>query len=278
MPRTLTIAGAAAVTALLAAGCGGKHSAVSVRIEITSYAPSKTGKMESHTTSYSLRCRPTSGALPFAARICADIARHPQPLLDPLPARSVCAGGPFMPDVKVAATANGRTTTFEGNPDCDWPGGVGLAVYYDAATGHVQWLASTERRLRCDDDPTLLAMPTPRVSVFACTHNLWTPRTAMLIRIAKQAPAIRSFGARLFPDQIGDRRCTIPHGGPAPGGHFAGVCEVTVKKVWSTPTVTFTESWRINGRSWQSRARLTIEGGKVVRIEHLGADPPQLWS
>ena len=281
MPRTLTLAATALTVATVAAGCagGGSKAAVSVKVTVQSYVFGKQQHApKRQTRSYSLTCQPTGGTLPYAGRICADIARHPQPMLDPLPARYGCSGGPNMAVVTVAARANRRPSTFAGNPDCDWPGGVGLAVYYDAATKHPQWLAPTEKRLRCDDDPALLVTPRPEVSVFACTHNLWTPRTAMLIRVAKRSPAIKTLGPKLFPNQIGDPQCTIHGGGPAPGQHFAGVCEVTVKKLWSTPTITFVESWRDGGKRWKSGVRLVLNSGHVISVQRLGVDPPQLWS
>jgi hypothetical protein len=182
-----------------------------------------------------------------------------------------------MATVTVTAKESGHSTTFSGNPDCTWPGGVGLAVYYDAATKQAKWLPPIEERLRCDDDPALLVTPFPEVSVFACTHNLWTPRTARLIRIGERSKTVRSLGgSNLFPTQIGDRQCMIHGGGPAPGMTLHGVCEVTVKRVWSTPTVTFVESWHDGGRTLHAGFRLTISGRHVTSIHHFGSDPPQL--
>jgi hypothetical protein len=279
--RSLAVALAVgAAVAALTSGCGGSGSkaAVSVKVTVQSYFFGKEHSPKRETRSYLLSCDPVGGTLPYAARICRDIARHPQPLLDPLPARYGCSGGPDMAVVTVSAKASGRATAFSGNPDCTWPGGVGLAVYFDAAGHEARYLAPTEKRLRCDDDPALLVTPRPEVSVFACTHNLWTPRTAELIRIAKRSAAIKSLGSHLFPNQIGNPQCTIHGGGPAPGVVFHGVCEVTVKKVWSTPTVTFVESWRDGGKRWRSGVRLVIGNGHVTSTQRIGVDPPQLWS
>jgi len=268
MSRGLRAACASVLLALTAAGCGSgtpTRSAISVRVTI-------------HTVTYTLTCRPTSGTLPFASRVCRDIGRHPQPLLDPLSARSTCLGGPGR-GVSVSATGHGNTVSFGGRPDCDWPGGVGLAIYYDAAERNAHGLASDEHNLGCDDDPTLLAKPTPWPSVFACTHNLWTPRTAHFIRVAEQLPQIDSIVHGLFPTEIGARACTIPAGGPPPGIRLAGSCEVTVKKVWSMPTVTFVESWpREGNKHWRAILRVTFLHGKPGTIVHLGVAPPQLWS
>lgn len=273
------LATAGVVAALSGCGSGGPKAAVSVKVTVQSYYFGKSHFAKPQTRTYSLTCGPVGGTLPFASRICADIARHPQPMLDPLPARGVvCSGGPFEPQVTVTTAREGKKTTFSAVPNCTWPDGVGVAVYFDAATRQARSLTPTEQRLRCEDDPALLVTPTPQLSVFACRHNLWTPRTAKLIRIANRAPAIRSLdGSKLFPAQIGDRQCVIHGGGPAPGVVFHGVCEVTVKNVWSTPTVTFVESWSLGGKRLRAGERLIIKGNRVVAVHELGV-PPQLWA
>lgn len=206
------------------------------------------------TTRYTLLCGPAGGTIPEAGRLCRDIAAHPLPMLDPGRRRSVCAGAVGAPILTVSSTRRGRPTSFAGQPGCGWPGGTALAVYWAAASRDVRTLELLEPRLRCDDDPALLAEPTPWRSVFACTHGLWTPRTARLIRIAERVPAIAELRPRsLFPAQIGTRRCRI-HGG--------GLCEVEVTHVWSSPRVAFTESWSSGRRTWvvtiaHGRGRLT---------------------
>lgn len=277
MRSSLAAIAVGASVAALAAGCGGGGSkaAISVKVTVQSYYFGKAHFTTRQTRSYSLTCGPVGGTLPYAGRICGDIARHPQPMLDPLPARTVCSGDPFAPQVTVTSERNGKTATFTAVPDCTWPDGVGAAVYFDAASHEVAYLVPTERRLRCEDDPSLLATPTPEPSVFACRHNLWTPRTAKLIRIADHAPAVRSVdGSKLFPHQIGDRQCVMHGGGPAPGVVFNGVCRVTVKKVWSTPTVTFVESWGDGGKRWRAGERLIFKGSRVVAVHQIGV-PPQ---
>lgn len=279
--RSLLAAGLVGATVVaLAAGCGGGGSkaAISVKVTVQSYFFGKEHSPKRQTRSYSLTCDPVGGTLPYAGRICADIARHPQPMLDPLPARTVCLGGPFRPRVTVTGRRNEKTTTFSVEPDCTWPGGVGAAVYFVAASHELGYLGPAERRLRCEDDPALLVTPTPWVSVEACNHNLWTPRTAKLIRIGERSARVRTLGVRLFTTQIGDRQCVIHGGGPAPGVVFRGVCEVTVKRVWSQPTVTFIESWHDGGKLWHAGYRLTIRGGRIVSTEPLGVAPPQLWA
>lgn len=277
--RSSLAAVAPGVAVAVLTGCGSTvpKAAISVKVTVRSYYFGKSHFAKPQTRSYSLTCGPVGGTLPYAPRICADISRHPQPMLDPLPARIVCAGRPNGPLVTVTSTHNGKTTTFTAAPDCTWPDGVGAAVYFDAASQEAAYLGPTERRLRCEDDPALLATPTPRLSVFACRHNLWTPRTAKLIRIADRTAAVRSLdGSKLFPTQIGDRQCVIHGGGPAPGVVFHGICEVTVKRVWSTPTVTFVESWHVNGKRFRAGERMVIESGRVVSVHGIGI-PPQLW-
>jgi hypothetical protein len=156
MPRALKPALVAAVLALalLAAACGGaSHAAISVKVAITSFVPPE---MHRSTTTFTLTCRPTGGTFPYAARLCRDIARHPQPLLDPLPARYGCSGGPEMAVVTVTARVSGHSTTLSGNPDCTWPGGVGLAVYYATLRRSIQ-SGSSQQRSACVATTILLS-------------------------------------------------------------------------------------------------------------------------
>lgn len=244
--RVSTVACAVAVPCALvwvAAGCGGgggTRSAITVDVRLTTFtAP----KMTRRVRAFTVACQPVSGTLPFAARICRDIVRHPQAMLDPPAARWTCIGGPFMPELTVTATRNGTTTSFEGSPGCDWPAGTALAVYFDAVERDLHGLALMEPRLRCGEDPVLLARPTPDASAVACVRGLWTPRTERLIRTAERLPAIAALGRSLFPTEIGAEPCAIPAGGPYRQKPLNGLCEVTVKRVWSTPIVTFVESW-----------------------------------
>lgn len=283
MPGQLRLVFAVAVgVTVIAAGCGGARakSAISVQIKVTStFFGESQVYSKPHTRSYTLSCRPTGGTLPFAARVCADIVRHPQPMLDPLPARTSCLGSPNMAEVTVTARYAGKTATSTDSPDCEWPGGLGAAIYFDAVLRNRRYLALTEPRLRCEEDRALLVEPTPFVSVEACRHGLWTPRTAHMIRVAEHLPQIASLGHGLFPTEIGANDCTIPAGGPAPGPRLKGRCEVTVKKVWSTPTVTFVESWpRGAAKQYRAILRVVFTGGKPGPIRHLGVALPQLWS
>jgi hypothetical protein len=153
------------------ASCGGAghsaRSAVHVRITLTTY----TNFPKRHLTRYTLGCRPAAGTLPFADRVCADIARHPLAMLDPPPARTTCSAPAGSSELMVVADAHGRRTIFGGVPDCDWPGGVSLAVYYAAITRDAHALGLIEPRLHCDEDPQLLTTPTPWPRVTACVHG-----------------------------------------------------------------------------------------------------------
>jgi hypothetical protein len=224
---------------------------------------------------YSLDCRPAGGSIPFAARLCKDIARHPLSMLDPPRSRSVCAGAVNGPVVSVSSNWNGRRASFAGEPGCDWPGGTGLAVYWAAVDKDEHALGQFEPRLRCDDDPTLLAKPTPWRSVFACTHGLWTPRTAKLIRIAEQVPPIPGLAPRsLFPQQIGTRRCRILAGGEGVR-HLAGSCEVNVTRVWDHPRVSLTENWSAGSGMRRHTWVVTIVGNKGKLTGQRGPVAPQ---
>ena len=185
------------VVAILAvvAGCGGSggHSAIGLRINITMFTGNK-----QQTKSFTLGCRPVTGTLPLALRVCRDIARHPRAMLNPLPARTNCSGSPTMPQLTVTTSRDGEKASFGGSPNCGWPGGAALAVYFLAAQRDAQGLDRSEPLLRCDDNPTLLARPTPWASVVACVRGLWTPRTERLIRVAERLPAIAALGASLF--------------------------------------------------------------------------------
>jgi hypothetical protein len=263
----------AAAALALAAG-GGSHSAITVRITVTTYLNAKP-----QTRSFTLGCQPVSGTLPLRARVCGDIARHPESMLDPETARSFCAGGPNLPQLTVTTISSGTRADFDGSPGCRWPGGTALAVYFAAARRDLHVLALMGPRLRCDDDATLLARPTPWASVTACVRGLWTPRTARLIRLAERVPAVAALDAqRLFPAQIGARRCTLLTGSPIRRQPVKGLCGVSVKHVWSRPTITFVETW-LRTPSEQARATLqvTVIDGRAQLTGRRGPVPPQLW-
>jgi hypothetical protein len=268
---------------LLLVGCGGmahaaQRGSINVRVELTTYVANVR-----HVQSFALACAPTGGNLPLGGRVCRDIRLHPKAMLDPprtRPSRKtiVCAGGPFMPGLTVTATANGRTRSFGGSPGCTWPGDQAVGVYYDAATNDAHDLSRSESELRCDEDPVLLAVPTPLASVVACRRGLWTPRSEQLIRLAEKTPALTALQAsQLFPRDIGALPCTIHPGGPVAGRKLSGLCGVTMKNVWANPTVSFTEDWRNGlGRTARHVWRVLIRGTHVLAISQTGPVPPQL--
>jgi hypothetical protein len=271
----LRTAAVGAALLLTGSGCGsGSQSAITVQVAVTTYANAKR-----QTQTFTLGCRPLSGTLPLRHRVCADIARHKQAMLDPVPARSTCAGGPMMPVLTISTTHDDKHADFVGSPGCGWPGGTALSVYFAAAQHDVHALDLMEPRLRCDDNATLLARPTPWASVTACVRGLWTPRTAQLIRLAERIPPIASLQPqRLFPTQIGARRCAIPAGGPFHRQPLQGMCSVSVKRVWSTPTITFAQAWPLTtNTSARSILQVTVVAGRAQLTGRRGTTPPQLW-
>jgi hypothetical protein len=248
-----------AVTAL--AGCGGTNSAIALKVTVTRFVPTK-----SH-SSFTLGCEPVSGTLPFAARICRDIARHRQAMLAPRPSRSTCAGGPLMPTVDVEVGRGASGGGFSGSPNCGWPGGTPLAIYYAAAVRDTHALRLLEPRLRCEDDPAFFAMPTPWASVVSCTRGLWTPLAERAIRAAKQTRVLGTV-THSFPDDPGVVRCQIRAGGSRVVG---GLCGVTLSGPASKKLVHFTETWNLGGRIL--RHHWTIAGKTL--IGQSGPPPPQ---
>jgi hypothetical protein len=274
------LAACVAASALVACGCGcavgDRANAISVQVRVTTRDP---GSNEPTERRYTLGCKPTSGTLPFAARLCADVARHPVSMLAPGRARSVCGGRAFGPVVEVQSVWNGRTRSFSGGPGCGWPGGTALAVYWAAANRDTKSLSAFEPRLRCDDDRTLLAIPPRWASIAACMHGLWTPRAERLIRLAGHLSQLAGLDARsLFPHEVGARRCAIQTGGPRRRTIY-GLCGVTVKNAWSTPEVTFTEKWTWIGthQPKRHRWRVSILNGIPHLAGQTGPIPPQLW-
>lgn len=268
----------AVASALIASGCGGGEpsSAISVQVRVTTVDPRSHEPTEHR---FTLGCKPTSGSLPFAARLCADVAQHPISMLSPGRARSVCGGRAFGPVVEVNTAWSGRTSSFDGAPGCGWPGGTALAIYWAAASRDAKALSALEPRLRCDDDPTLLAMPPQWASIAACTHGLWTPQAERLIRLAATVPQLVGLRPRtLFPHDVGARRCAISAGGPIVRT-IHGLCGVTVKNVWSAPEVDFTEQWTWIGTHTAKRHhwRVRITDGRPRLVSQAGPIPPQLW-
>lgn len=254
------------------AGCGGGHgSAIRVDVKV-GWAP----MVHRHNESFTLRCEPSGGTLPYAARICRDIAAHPRAMLRAAPARSVCGGMVAGPNLTVIAHRGRSMSTLTGQPFCDWPGGIPLGVYWAASQHDTRTLGMAESRLRCDDDPLLLARPTPNQSVFACTHGFWTPHNERLIRIAERVWPLRVLQPRrLFPRDVGVLPCQITVSGPSTR-EVAGHCGVIVRNAWLTPTVSFVEAWPgLSTARSRHRWVVRISNGKPRLVAQSGGAVPQ---
>ena len=133
----------------LAAGFGGSAGTPDLRslsvqiVRSTTYPHPVPGEVPPapHTETFTMTCDSLAGTLPFAERICGDIAKHPQAMLDPrdLPAGVTCgsSGGLFMPEVvtTVAITFQGDTAQLPQNTDCSDPGSVARELFVLATYG-----------------------------------------------------------------------------------------------------------------------------------------------
>lgn len=271
---------ALAALAWLVTACGGadistRKSRVSIEIQLTTYTSGARPKRRTRT--FSLGCLPVSGTLPFADRLCRDIARHPQAMLDPLDPdrpRSVCLGLLNGPSLMVRVKVGLKQTSFGGQPFCGWPGGTALGLYWAATQHDLRTLARLEPRLRCDDDPALLVWPWRWASINACVRGLWTAHSARLIRVASGAREIGALRlAHFFPRNVGARPCAIP---TREERTLQGLCGVYLKDVWSRPTVTFVETWPLVCGSARHRWRVAVTGNRAEFVAESGPRPPQL--
>ena len=133
-----------------------------------------------HVQTFTLACDPPRGTLPFAARLCADIAAHPLALLTPPAARGTCIGPPALEpgwtgsvvsNVEVTTVAGGTTDRFDlGHEpaECRWPTGLSASLYAAAAARDAKALRAREAKLGCLEDPVLLIEPTPWPLVHRC--------------------------------------------------------------------------------------------------------------
>jgi hypothetical protein len=278
MRARLAIVFAALSCGLILAGLGGAsrgaHSlGISVRIRVTTYPPTVR-----RVQALSLTCNPTGGNLPLADRVCRDISAHPKAMLNPPKPRWTCAGPAGSPTLTVTTSSRGTTHIFSGEPGCEWPVGPTVEAYWAAIQRDTKELGRVEPTLRCEEDSTLLARPTPLASALARTHGLWTARSEQLIRLAEKAPALAGLQpSQLFPHDIGAVACTIPAGGVRPGRKLAGLCGVTMKNVWSKPTVSFTEDWPSGtGKTTRHIWHVVVQGRRVIATSQSGPVPPQL--
>ena len=180
-----------------------------------------------------------------------------------------------MPTLQIDVIRGASGGGFSGSPNCGWPGGTPLAIYYAASTRDTHALSLLEPRLRCEDDPAFFAKPTPWASVAACTRGLWTPSAERAIRVAMTSPQLAMLDPQhLFPADPGVRHCQIHGGGPAPGRVFAGLCGVSLTGPPSAKIVRFVEAWSVGPRTF--RHHWSVLGSTL--ITQSGASPPQLWS
>jgi hypothetical protein len=279
MTSRLTVVIAVVSCGLLLVGFGGmgrtvRTDSISVRIRVTTYSGTV-----GHVHSFSLTCNPTGGSLPLAGRMCRDISLHPRAMLDPPKPRWWCSLPAGSPTLTVTTSSSGATHTFGGAPGCEWPVGPTIEAYWAAIQRDEKELGRVELTLRCEEDPTLLAHPTPLASAVACAHGLWTPRSEELIRLAEKTPALAALQpSHLFPHDIGAVSCTIQAGGFVPGRKLSGLCGVTLKNVRSKTTVSFTEDWPSGaGKTARHIWHVVIQGKRVISSSQSGPVPPQRW-
>ena len=264
---------------LLSAGglASGDPGPVSVSVQLTTYVvvPGKLQTQPQSTSTFSLGCDPTSGTLPFADQVCADIAVYPQAMLHPRRlGGTVCGqlvGGPRA-TAQITVTAGGATDRMSSlGSACD-PGDVGAALYMAAAQQNAALLTRFGTMLQCDEDPVLFAKPTPHLSLTYCMTARWTPTERGLLRLAEQVPAIASLHpATLFPADIGARTCTIRPG-------ITGTCAVYLVKSGARDVVTFAQSWPAGSSKKTGHAvwHVAINGGRAALTSNAGPPQPQI--
>ncbi len=175
--------------------------------------------------------------------------------------------------VQVEVVKGARKSSFSGMPECGWPGGTPLAIYWDASRNDAVALRRDSARLRCEDNPTFFAEPPPFASIVACTRGLWTPAAERAIRSAEAAPQLALLRPHaLLPADPGAVRCRIPAGGPT-RRVFSGLCGVSLTGPPSSKLVHFVEAWTQGEHVFRHRWALR---GSTLISEH-GTVPPQLW-
>jgi hypothetical protein len=183
----------------------------------------------------------------------------------------------MQPDVEVSVLKGSSGSSFGGAPECNWPGGAPLGIYFAAATRDARALRLIEPRLRCEDNPAFFVKPTPWASIVACVHGLWTPAAERSIRAAKRTREIGFLQPqKLFPADPGVVRCAISAGGPPrPSGRrtISGLCGVSLTGPASKKLVHFVETWADGKHVF--RHHWTIRGSTLMTQR--GPTPPQRW-
>jgi hypothetical protein len=181
---------------------------------------------------FTLTCNPPAGTMPFAARLCADIAKHPIGMLTPVSPASAACSINFRTAIATASAAipsflappgstRGRTQTRltvsvqSGGETTELPGGCAAGpayfIYLAAAANDAATIARLEPELRCEEGANALALESELPSAAeACFSGAWTAANARMIRIAEQAPAIAALHpAQLFTAEPGTRLCNL---------------------------------------------------------------------
>jgi hypothetical protein len=261
----------ACVAVLAAAGCGGGsgsgvHSNIpsdlSVEVDLTKVVFVDGRGFQRQTTVFSLKCNPPEGSLPLAARVCGDIERHPQAMMDPLTGRTLCRATGGAAAVLVLTKHNGKTTTWGGIPTCRYQGSGMLGVYLDAAQDNPEDMSLWESALHCDEDPTLRKLPKGSLRLQLCEAS-GSPagQQGLLIDWARSTfgylPNISNV-TLVFPNTPGAARCD------------AGECGVSIQKAASGhPGVTFRLTWRQGGQTlrhtWYVDLDVAANAAKLVR-------------
>ena len=205
--------------------------------------------------------------LPFAARVCADIARHPQAMLRPAKSRSTCSGFLDWTGRSRCSGERGRGT-----------GGLRRSTRLRMAGRRAadrllgRFARNRERpqvRRVADplrDDPAVLGPN--RHEPAGVPARPWTPRVTRMIRIAKAVPAVPVAGGPP-PEKIGVQPCTSPvangavagsagSAGSRSSGRGRGRCSRSRGLVGHPPRPT----WRVLVRGGD--AELTIESGPAL--------------
>jgi hypothetical protein len=280
-----------------------------VGIELHTYDPQ--ANFQESVQSFSVTCNPPLGVV-FAKELCADIAAHPDVMLEHGPYLDGACPAPIG-EPWVGVTVDGIQMV--GGPgQCD--ANTAGTLYYAATVGDATRMGVRERWLRCglgNQAPSYVLTP----SILACSLGLWTHTNERLIRAAEQVKAIEQLRpAEIFPSDIGAQSCSISRAGTSKVRALNGQCGVAItptliscrtpaecahvtKKLGpSLPTVvTFVEYWGGGGLTASSRPRccygevsgfsapdpkllhawhVTLAGNQRFAVSQSGAVPPQL--
>jgi hypothetical protein len=258
---------------------------------------------------FSLTCDPPVGTMPFAARLCADIAKHPIGMLTPVsPASGACsvnfsaaiasASGAIPAFLAAPGSPRGGTQTRltvsvqSGGETTELPGGCAAGpayfIYLAAAANDEATIAELEPELVCEEGVDALALESDLpFAAEACLSGAWTAANARLIRIAEQAPAIAALDpAQLFTAEPGTRLCKLA-GTTSQCGVWVAGSAVSFAVDWSghpitartrepgglfvlPPPVTQADLWSPPNESKRDVWWLLVENGRVGVVSRQG--------